>query len=243
MELAGKLEFDHEDRKDIYDYVERRGSATEREIRRALGLDPHAFGHHVTILRRDGYLRKDGDEYQIAYQEDTAESHSAGPVEYTIRMAQQKDLSGLVGVIRKVAEEGTYIEAENVADLIDYEEVVLRHNEIQSRVFFVATVNDEVIGWVHLDLPGPEKLGHTAVLTVGILPEYREKGIGSALLDRGTEWASERGYEKVYNSIPATNDVALAFLERHGWVTEAVREDHYKIDGQYVDEVMMAVEI
>jgi hypothetical protein len=25
-----------------------------------------------------------------------------------------------------------------------------------------------------------------------------------------------------------------------GWETEAVREDHYSIDGEYVDEVMMA---
>jgi len=108
-------------------------------------------------------------------------------------------------------------------------------------MIFVATVEEEVIGWVHLDLPEAEKLSHTAVLTVGILPEYRGHGIGSTLLDRGCDWARDHGFEKLYNSIPSTNEQAIDFLQSHGWETEAIREDHYKIGGEYVDEVMMAV--
>lgn len=243
MELTEKLAFDNRDRKDIYDYVERHGTVTEREVRRSVGLDKTAFGHHLTVLRRDGYLQKRDGKLEIAYQEEEGEDHRADGIEYTIRMARQRDLSGLVGVIRRVAEEGTYIEAENVADLIDYEEVVLRHNELQSRVFFVATVDEEVIGWVHLALPEAEKLAHTAVLTVGVLSEYRSVGIGGDLLSRGLAWADDHGYEKVYNSIPSVNENACDFLEHHGWEVEAIREDHYKIGGEYVDEVMMAVDL
>ena len=40
--------------------------------------------------------------------------------------------------------------------------------------------------------------------------------------------------------MPATNEAAIEFLEGQGWQTEAVRDDHYKIDEAYVDEVMMA---
>lgn len=243
MELGGKLEIDDNDRKDVYDYVERHGAATEREIRRALGMDRRSLGHHLTILRRDGYLKKEGNTLEIAYDESTAEEHERDGVSFTIRRADQTDLSGLVGVIRQVAEEGIYIEAENVADVIDYEEVVLRHNELGSRMFFVATVNDEVIGWVHLTLPEAEKLSHTAELTVGVLSEYRGHGIGGSLLERGLDWAASNGYEKVYNSIPSLNENACDFLEHYGWKVEAIREDHYKIDDEYVDEVMMAVGI
>ncbi|NNC24697.1 GNAT family N-acetyltransferase, partial [Salinisphaera sp. USBA-960] len=39
------------------------------------------------------------------------------------------------------------------------------------------------------------------------------------------------------------NEEAIAFLEGRGWETEAVRDGHYKIDGDYVDEVMMAVSL
>ncbi|WP_251343952.1 GNAT family N-acetyltransferase [Haloplanus halophilus] len=240
MELTEKLNFDHEDRRDIYDYIEAHGEVRADGARRALNLDPEAFGHHVTILRRDGYIRRDGNKLRVAYQEEDVEEHDAEDLTYTIRAAQQRDLSGLIGVIRAVAEEGTYIEAETVADLLDHEEVILRHNEVRSRMVFVACVDDEVVGWVHLDLPETEKLAHTAVLTVGLLPTYRGHGIGTALLERGFRWACDHDFEKLYNSVPATNEAAIDFLEAHGWETEAVREDHYRIDDEYVDEVMMA---
>jgi ribosomal protein S18 acetylase RimI-like enzyme len=240
MDLTERLNFDHQDRRDVYDYVEAHGEVRADRVRRALSLGPEAFGHHVTVLRRDGYLRKADDRLRVDYPEANAEEHDAGGLTYTIRTARQQDLSGLIDVVREVASEGTYIEAESVADLLDHERVVLRHNDVRSRMVFVACVEDAVVGWVHLDRPRTEKLAHTAVLTVGLSPTYRGRGIGSALLDRGVRWASEHGFEKLYNSVPATNAAAIDFLSARGWETEAVREDHYRIDGEYVDEVMLA---
>jgi ribosomal protein S18 acetylase RimI-like enzyme len=75
---------------------------------------------------------------------------------------------------------------------------------------------------------------------VGVLEEYRGEGVGSQLLARATAWAADRGVERLYNNVPAANERAIAFLEGHGWEVEAVREDHYRMNGDYVDEVMMA---
>jgi len=240
MELTAKLEFDHDDRRDLYDYVERHGSVDPDRARRALNMDPRGFGHHVAILRRDGVLEAVNGELRIAYEGDVDEEFESDGVTVHIRQAREEDLTGLVGVIREAIGDGTYVEAETVADLVDHEEVLLRHNELESRIFFVATVDGEVVGWVNLVVSEAEKLNHTAKLTVGVLEEYRRQGIGSELLDRGVEWAAREGIEKLYNSIPSTNGRAIDFLTEHGWETEAVREDHYKIDGAYVDEVMMA---
>ncbi|XVH31686.1 GNAT family N-acetyltransferase [Haloferacaceae archaeon DSL9] len=243
MQSTERLTLDDKDRKDIYEYIERHGRVSADEVRRTLGFDETAFGHHVAVLRRDGYVHKTGGDLEVAYTDDMGEAYESDELEFTIRFAQQFDLSGLIGVIRQVAQSRTYIEAEAVADILDYEEVVIRHSEVGSRMFFVAVVDDEVIGWVHLDLPQTEKLRHTAVLTVGVLEEYQGHGIGTALLERGTEWATNRGFEKLYNSVPASNEDAVDFLEAHGWRTEAVRTGHYRIDGEYVDEVMMAYDI
>jgi len=243
MQLTEEFSFGHDDRRLIYEYVESRGSVEPAAVRDALGIDPRGFRHHVAILKRDGRIEAAGDELRVAFEDDESETHRADGVAFTIRMARQDDLSGLVGSIRAVAEAGTYIEAETVADLIDHEEVLLRHNELGSRVFFVAMVEGEVVGWVHLDAAELTKLTHTAELTVGVIGAYRGHGIGSQLLERGLQWAAVNGYEKIYQAIPATNDEAIAFLEDHGWETEAVRADHYKIDGAYVDEVMMAVSL
>lgn len=243
MEFAEELQFGHDDRKRIYEYVERRGTVPQDDARDALSIDPGGFRHHVAILRRDGYLEEVDETLRVALEAGEKEEFNTQSVEFAIRPARQEDLGGIVGAIRQVAEEKTYIVAESVADEIDHQSALLRHNDLESRVFFVATVGEEVVGWVHLHAPELDKLSHTAELTVGVLEGYRRKGIGSHLLERGLEWAATNGYEKVYQSVPSTNELAIEFLNGHGWETEAVRENHYKLGGKYVDEVMMAVEL
>jgi len=241
MRFTDTLEFGHNDRKDVYEYVERYGTVDYTEAQEALKMDPTAFGHHVAILKRDGVLRREGDTLSVAFEAGTQETFEEDGVEYAIRQARESDLTGLVGAMRAALQDRTYTVAESVADVVDHERVLLRHNDIESRMFFVATVNGDVVGWVHLNAPEIEKLSHTAQLTVGVLEEYRGHGIGSHLLQRGLEWAKKNGYEKVYNSVPSTNEGAIEWLTERGWETEAVREKHYRIGGDYVDEVMMAV--
>jgi L-amino acid N-acyltransferase YncA len=243
MELTAELEFDHDDRRDIYEYVERHGSVRPGRARRALEMEPRAFGHHVAILKRDGVLLESEGELRIAYEDEVEEEFRSDGVQVTIRRAREEDLTGLVGVIRQAIGDGTYVDAETVADIVDHEEVLFRHNELQSRVFFVATVDGDVVGWVNLNTHETEKLDHTAELTLGVLEAYRGHGIGSELLERGLEWAEENGYEKIYNSVPDSNEAAIEFLKDHGWAVEATREDHYKYDGEYLDEVMLATTV
>ncbi|QFU83664.1 GNAT family N-acetyltransferase [Natronorubrum aibiense] len=243
MASSQPLEFGHDDRKQIYEYVERHGAVDPDDTRRHLGIEPGAFRHHVAILKRDGRLEEADGTLRVTIDAGAEEEYVADDLEFHIRPARQEDLTGIIGAIRQVAEEKTYIEAESVADEIDHQEALLRHNELESRMFFVATVDDEVVGWVHIHAPELEKLSHTAELTVGVIEEYRGHGIGSHLLSRGLEWAGANGYERVYQSVPSSNDDAIAFLEDHDWEIEAIREDHYKLDGRYVDEVMMALEL
>lgn len=243
MELTEPLQFDHDDREDIYEYVERHGTVEPDELRRSLGIEPRPFGHHIAILKRNGTLEDANGELRIAYEDSAEEEFSADDVAFTIRQARQEDLTGLVGAIRQAIGGKTYVDAETVADVVDSEGVLLRHNELESRIFFVACVEDEVVGWVHLKHPEIDKLSHTAELTLGVLEEYRGMGIGSHLLERGLEWAAKQDFEKIYNSVPSTNEEGIAFLETHDWETEAVREGHYKLDGAYIDEVMLAKEL
>ncbi|GAB7020599.1 N-acetyltransferase family protein [Halostagnicola bangensis] len=243
MAFSEELEFGHEDRKRIYEYVERKGAVDPETVRTQLRIDAGGFRHHVAILKRDGRLQSDNDKLRVTIDAGAREEYVTEDLEFHIRPARQEDLTGIVGAIRQVAEERTYIVAESVADEIDHESALLRYNELESRMFFVATVENEVVGWVHLNAPELDKLSHTAELTVGVLEEYRGHGLGSHLLSRGLEWAGANGYEKVYQSVPSVNEDAIEFLESHGWGTEAIRKDHYKLNGEYTDEVMMAIEL
>lgn len=244
MKLSEPVRFDHDDRRELYRYVERRGSVDRQELLRGDVNERRAVGHQLAILKRNGYIEEDETgELSIAIEADEARSFDHDDVEFTVRQARQADISGIVGTIRQVTGERTYVVAENVANLLDREDVLIRHNEVESRIFFVATVGDDVVGWVHLSVPEFRKLHHTAELTLGVVEEYRGHGIGSRLLETALEWAGGNGFEKVYQSIPSTNEEAIAFIEDHGGEVEAVREDHYKLGDAYVDEVMMAIEL
>jgi ribosomal protein S18 acetylase RimI-like enzyme len=230
-------------RREIYDYVASEGRTTEADLAAALGLDETTLGHHLTVLRRHGYLWRADDGIAVGFGELPPETHEADDVAYEVRPARSPDREGLIEAIRAVAADGRYIEAESVADVLEEQGAVLRRDPVQSRLVFVAAADDEVAGWVHLDLPELEKLRHTAVLTVGVRPERRGHGVGGTLLERGQRWAREHGYERLYNSLPATNDEAIDWLADRGWREEAVREGHYRIDGTPVDEVMMATDL
>ncbi|WP_123536912.1 GNAT family N-acetyltransferase [Halosimplex salinum] len=229
------------DRKRLYRFVERHGPVEPSVVAETVGVDPESFQHHVSILERDDLLTEDREgRLRPRLQSGEAEEFSEAGVSYTVRPARPADFSGVVGVIRAVTEERTYITAETVAEEFDYEETLFRRTPTECRVVFVATVAEEVVGWAHVEAQEQAKLRGTAEGTVGVLEGYRRHGIGSHLLQRSVAWAASRGCRKVYDSIPATNGAAIDFLERNGWRIEAVREDHYEIDGELVDEVMLA---
>jgi ribosomal protein S18 acetylase RimI-like enzyme len=240
MEIIEKPQFDHGDRKEIYEYVERHGATEPETVRQRLNMEPRAFGHHVAILERDSVIENRDGKLRIAFEGGEEEKFDTADLSFTIRQAREEDLTGLVGAIREAIGSGEHVQAESVADIVDTEGVLLRHNEIESRIFFVATVNDEVVGWVHLKHRDLQKLSHTAALTLGVLERYQEQGIGSHLLERGLEWANAQGFEKIYNSIPSSNERAIDFFDSRDFEVEAVRENHYKLDGEYIDEIMMA---
>lgn len=240
MQTFERPTFDTEASERLYQYVERNGPAARHTVRETVSLPPEQFRSELERLKTEGYLTEEGGSLQITLDVGVEEEHAADGLSYTIRPARHADFDGIVETIRDVTSEDTYIIAESVAEQLLYEDAVTRHNTVESRVFFVATIDETVIGWTHLTVPQTTKLQDTAQLTVGVRREYRGTGIGSNLLQRGLDWAEANGYRKVYNSLPASNEKATAFLEAYDWNTEAIRKDHYTIEDQLVDEVMMA---
>jgi len=240
MEAAEQPTFETDADEAVYRYVERHGTAARHRVREATDLPPAEFSEALDSLESKGYLDDDGGTLKVALEVGSIEEYRAGGVTYAVRPARHEDFDGLVDTIRSVSEDGTYVVAESIAEQLLYEEAITRHNTVESRVFFVATVDGEVVGWCHLDLPQMDKLRETAQLTVGVGDTHRGRGVGSCLLRRGMDWADANGFRKLYNSLPAVNETAMAFLEEHGWHTEGIRRDHYTIDGENIDEVMMA---
>ena len=237
-------EFESQERQRVYEYVNGQGIVDRDDLLGgALEIDAASVEAHLTALTEEGHLEEQDGQFRTAIERIEPRTYVSEDVEYTIRPARETDLPGIIDAIRQVSEEKTYIEAETVAEELDRDDVLIRFDRFESRMFFVAVVDDEVVGWLHLEAPELAKLKHTSRLTLGIVEEYRGLGIGRRLMERGLEWAERNGFHKVYNSFPATNRAAIEFIDSLEYEAhcEAIRKDHYMIDGEFVDELNLAV--
>jgi GNAT superfamily N-acetyltransferase len=230
----------------VYEYVAERGPVRPRRLREALfPNDRRAACHHLALLKRRGLLVEEENQIRVAVDLDRlAEPEtvdlpdSESTVEF--RPATERDRSDLIDVVRSVSGERTRVDPTLLAAMLTDDGPLQRTESGGERAFYVGTVENSVCGWVHLEAASPSQPCHTATLTGSVVEDRREAGIGTHLLEYALEWADRRGYEKLYQHLPATNEDGIDFLADQGWTIEATRDDHYRIEDAYVDEVILS---
>ena len=74
---------------------------------------------------------------------------------------------------------------------------------------------------------------------MGLLPEYRGKGIGSQLLKAVLDHSKRFGLEKVELQVYTTNSSAIALYKKFGFEQEGIIKKYRKLDGEYFDCLAM----
>jgi GNAT superfamily N-acetyltransferase len=225
--------------KQVYKQVEQNGLQSVEALRDMLQLSAEEIERHLQRLEQQGYIERRGQRLGIALDLGERQRYETSDFEYTVRPAHESDIDDLVDVVEEIAENKTYAVAEELAAELRYDERIIRHNTSNSRVCFVATTADSVIGWSHLDLPLTKKLRPTARLTVGVSEDYRGYGVGKQLMNRALAWADDYDYLRVYKNLARTNVRAISFLKAHGWEQECVRQNHYRIGHKKIDQITM----
>ena len=105
----------------------------------------------------------------------------------------------------------------------------------------VAIDGDRVVGWCDIVRRSGEGFEHSGVLGMGLLEEYRERGLGARLLEAALQRAREAGLERVELAVWASNDRARRLYDRSGFTTEGVQRRARVIDGAPDDLVLMAL--
>jgi ribosomal protein S18 acetylase RimI-like enzyme len=106
----------------------------------------------------------------------------------------------------------------------------------------VAEVDGAVVGVVNLGHPTELEASRHVVEIQGITvhPDHLRRGIGRALLQAATEEAARRGARKVSLRVLAPNDGARRLYDAEGFEVEGVLRGEFVIDGEPVDDVLMA---
>ena len=66
------------------------------------------------------------------------------------------------------------------------------------------------------------------VMTMGVLPDFRGRGLGRALMDALLELARQRGSERVFLEVRASNTPAITLYEQSGFERVGVTKAYFR---------------
>jgi RimJ/RimL family protein N-acetyltransferase len=162
-----------------------------------------------------------------------------------VRTAVPEDAEALLEHFHLILTEDLY----NVTTLGEVKETVeterkwiRKHIDHPAQIILVAELAGLVAGMLGFENGRRKRLEHHGTLGMSVKKQFRAKGIGTALLQSLIGWAKENpSIEKVALEVFATNQPAIGFYRKMGFVEEGRRTRHIKIaDGQYVDVILMA---
>ena len=107
-----------------------------------------------------------------------------------------------------------------------------------TRHFVVAIdESEDIIGYAGVFAPGQAEAD---ILTVGVVPEHRGKGIAKALMALITNWAKVQGSIAMMLEVKIDNPEAIGLYESLGYSKLNVRKDYF---GAGLDAQVMRLEL
>lgn len=88
--------------------------------------------------------------------------------------------------------------------------------------FFVAEEENKIIGYIITSVKRSEN-----IISIAVLPEYREKGIGGSLLKKGLEILKSYGIRNVKLMVRETNTVARDFYKKYKFQEMGIVKKYY----------------
>lgn len=81
------------------------------------------------------------------------------------------------------------------------------------------------------------------ILSIGVIPAARGKGVGAALLDAAIEWAKKHGIVELFLEVADVNFAARKLYDGAGFVACARRPGYYASSGGAYDAIVMRRDI
>ena len=116
----------------------------------------------------------------------------------------------------------------------------MRENPIE--VLILAIFDGKIVGNIDFHAGNRRRIAHVGEFGMGMLPEFRNKGLGSLLLESMIEWAKQTAQlEKINLHVIDSNAQAIGLYRKFGFKEEGRRPRQFKYsDGNYADDVLMS---
>lgn len=158
----------------------------------------------------------------------------------TVRSARPEDAERIVALVNKVAEEDRSLGVDHFPLTADAQAQFAASADPLIHLMLAAFDGEDLVGYLYASRGTSDSLVHVSSMAIVVDRSARRQGVGQALIAAMRNWAQVVGVRKLTLSVLATNAPGRALFERSGYEVEAVRRGQYCIDGQDVDELLMA---
>jgi RimJ/RimL family protein N-acetyltransferase len=122
------------------------------------------------------------------------------------------------------------------------QDLIRRHRTQPNAQWLLALEGGRIVGM--LDMMGgsrPES-AHNVGLGISVAKDWRDRGVGRALMSRAVEWARRTdGVSRIELEVFSDNARAIHLYERMGFRAEGLRRRAFIKDGVEIDSLMMAL--
>lgn len=164
-----------------------------------------------------------------------------------IRQAEISDAEQLLNCIKIYIPQSEYIPKLGQEITLSVEQ---ERNWIQSfltnsnSLLLVAEYENQIIG--NIDLTGNQRImmQHTAVIGMGMIEEWRNTGLGTALLSSIVDWAKENEQlELIWLQVYTANEAGLKLYKKLGFSENGIIKNFFKRGETYFDNLTMTLNV
>ena len=158
----------------------------------------------------------------------------------SIRHAVVDDAEGIVAILNPIIATRRY-SAFDTPLTVEEERQFIRNFPARGIFHVAIDVNAAIVGLQDVS-PFAEfthAFDHVGVIGTYVELNRRREGIATRLFAATFAAARGRGYEKFFTYVRADNDAGLQTYLKHGFRIVGTAARHARIDGRYIDEVMI----
>ena len=166
----------------------------------------------------------------------------------TIREASVDDAQELISVVKEYIEDSEYIPYTKgeFNPTIEFEkEWIQTLNDQKNSLLLLAIHDGKIIGNISVNGSQRNMAAHTACIGIGLLREWRNKGVGSILFNSVIEWAKKNSQlEILWLETYATNKEGMTLYKKYGFEQDGIQKNFIKLsDNEYADNLMMSLKL
>lgn len=158
-----------------------------------------------------------------------------------IREVQIEDAGDIVGILNPIIQTRAFTTLDAPVTVEHQRDFISRFPSRGIFLVAVDTSSGRVVGLQDVEpfASFTHAFDHVGVIGTFIDLSLRRKGIGGRLFAATFDAARRKGYEKLFSYVRADNDPALTAYLKHGFRIIGTAEKHAKIDGRYIDEILI----